>query len=171
MKHIEDTLVWKAIVKTNQAILVITSISVMTILVAGVFVRYVLKSDIFGIEEILVICAMWMYWMAGVHASYQNNHLRADIFDNVIKSKKAKRIFSIAVQIITIFGIALFAKWGIDFAAWNIKVGSTTPGHRMPMLYSQIPITISFIMMLFYSLYHLYRTIFPIKPDNKEVSN
>jgi TRAP-type C4-dicarboxylate transport system permease small subunit len=167
MKSIEKTFAWKAVIRLNQAILVMASIAIVVIIVAGVYVRYVLKSDIFGIEEILVIVAMWLYWMAGVYASYENTHLRADIIEHLIKSNKKRKIYSIVVQVITIASIALFTKWGLDYAAWNIQLGATTPGIGLPLLISQIPLTISFCMMLLFSLYHLYRTIFPQKPDEE----
>ena len=169
MKSIENTFIWKAIIKLNQAILVITSASIVLVIVAGTFVRYVLKSDIFGIEEIMVIIAMWLYWMAGVYASYEQSHLRADIIENLIKSEKTKKIFSVVVQLITIVGITFFTKWALDYAAWNIQLGAKTPGIGLPLIISQIPLTISFIMMLFYSVYHLIRTIFPQK-TGEEVS-
>jgi len=168
MKSIEKTFFWKAIVKTQQAVLIITSACIVLIIVAGVFTRYVLKVNIFGIEEIIVIVAMWLYWIASVHASYENSHLRADIIEHLIKSKNMKKLFSVTVQLITIVAIAFFTKWGIDYAMWNIQISSTTPGLRLPMIISQLPVSLCFVMMLLYSIYHLIRTIFPRKSSGAE---
>jgi TRAP-type C4-dicarboxylate transport system permease small subunit len=167
MKSIEKTLFWKSITKLQGAIVKITSLGIMAIVVFNVFARYVFRIELFGFEEMVVIIAMWMYWIGGVYATYENSHIKGDMIDLFTKSKKKKKIVSYVAQSLTIFGLALFAWWGIEWTQWNLQLGQRTPGLRWPMIWSQIPVAISFVMMFLYSVYHLIRTIFPIKPEDE----
>jgi TRAP-type C4-dicarboxylate transport system permease small subunit len=172
MKAIEKTFFWKGINFVQRTLLGIASICIMLIVVANAFARYVLNVGIFGIEEMIVIIAMWMYWIGGIVATAENQHIRGDMLDMFIKSEKGKLILSLVAQLLTIGGLGLFAWWGIEWTQWNLQIGQRTPGLRWLMIWSQIPLAISFVAMLLYSVYHLIRTIFPNKEDEstKEVA-
>ena len=169
MRSIENSFIWKFIVRIEEAVLIITSSLAVLLLVAGVFTRYVLKSDIFGLEEIMTVVAMWLYWMGGIYASYEDSHIKADIGEVLIKSAKWRKIHNVIVQVITLFGLVVFTKWGLDYLQWNLTVPGKSPGLGVPLIISQIPLTIGFIMMSLYSVYHLVRTFIPAKVV-KEVS-
>jgi len=163
MKSIEKTLLWKSISIVQRTILGIASICIMMIVVINVFARYVLNIGIFGIEEMIVIIAMWMYWIGGIVATAENQHIKGDMLDMFIKSKTKKKIISLVAHGLTIFALAFFVHWVIEWTLWNIDMGQRTPGLRWLMIWSQIPLTISYIMMFLYSIYHFVRAIFPIK--------
>ena len=167
MKSIEKTLLWKSLTWVQRIILMITSFCIMMIVVTNVFFRYVLRIEIFGIEEMIVIIAMWMYWTGGVYATYENSHIKGDMLDMFVKSKKKKQIVNYVAQGLTIVALGFFAWWGLEWTQWNLQIGQRTPGLRWPMIWSQIPVAISFVLMFSYSVYHLVRTIFPIKPENE----
>jgi len=66
MKKIEAfkrSMIWKFLVKLQRWLMVASSIFVMLIMCLEVLLRYVFKSDLFGIEEIVVIAAFWLYFM------------------------------------------------------------------------------------------------------------
>jgi TRAP-type C4-dicarboxylate transport system permease small subunit len=170
MKSIEKTLFWKLLNGLQRTVLGISSICIMMIVVTNVFARYVLNIGIFGIEEMIVIIAMWMYWIGGIVATAENQHIKGDMLDMFIKSKKKKKIINIVAHLLTIFALALFAWWVIEWTQMNLMLGQRTPGLRWLMIWSQIPLTISFIMMFLYSIYHFIRTIFPIKTGDESIN-
>jgi len=165
MKSIEKTLFWKSINWVQRTMLGITSICIMLIVVINVIARYVFNIGIFGIEEMIVIIAMWMYWTGGVVATAENAHIKGDMLDMFIKSKTAKKVLVYIAHAITVAALGLFAWWGWEWNQWNMQMGQRTPGLRWLMIWSQIPLAISFILMFLYSVYHFIRAIFPIKED------
>ncbi|MCL2436726.1 MAG: TRAP transporter small permease subunit [Clostridiales bacterium] len=172
MKSIEKTLFWKSISWVQRTVLGIASICIMMIVVINVFARYVLNIGIFGLEEMIVIIAMWMYWTGGIVATAENQHIKGDMLDMFIKSKNVKKTIGLVAHSLTVAALALFAWWGVEWGLWNLQMGQRTPGLRWLMIWSQIPLVISFVMMFLYSVYHLIRAIFPMKEDNftKEVT-
>ena len=66
-------------------------------------------------------------------------------------------------MIVSIF----FAKWGIDYLNWAVTVGGVTQTLRIPMLLSRMPLSVAFILMVFFNVYHLINAILgrtPPKP-------
>jgi len=166
MKSIEKTFFWKSINWVQRTMLGIASLFIMMIMVVNVFARYVLEIGIFGFEEMIVIIAMWMYWIGGIVATAENQHIKGDMLDMFIKSKKVRKIISHTAHLLTIFALGLFSWWVIEWIQWNIGMRQRTPGLEWLLIWSQIPIAISFVSMLLYSIYHFIRSIFPMKTED-----
>ena len=64
MDRIAKNAVFRALLNVQSVVMVITTILAAGIVFVGVFMRYVLKSNFFGQEEILCVIAMWLYWAA-----------------------------------------------------------------------------------------------------------
>ena len=60
----------------ENAILIITSILVATIVTIGVIMRYILHINFIGEEEILAVLAMWLYWVGYCGQLYQYPYYR-----------------------------------------------------------------------------------------------
>lgn len=166
-KPIEEYFLWKLFVKLNRSLLLLCSIIAVGTIVTSVVLRYVFKSDLYGLEEIITLATMWLYFMGGVDGSYEDVHIDADVLSLVIKSKKAKRALRIFVKGVCLAVSVVFAKWGIDYLKWSISVGGVTQTLRMPILLSRMPLSIAFILMVFFNLYHFINALLgrtPPKP-------
>ena len=147
----------KMLLKIERFILMVVPILVMLLLVTSVVMRYIFKMDLFGIEELMAIVAMWMYMIGAAYASYENSHIRADILETFIQNPKTKALFKIIENIIVLIVLVPFVYWGLQYASWNIASGNKTAFWKLPMLLSQIPITIGLILMLIYTIIHLIK--------------
>jgi TRAP-type C4-dicarboxylate transport system permease small subunit len=149
---IEKTAFWKRLVQTQRFIMIITSVLAVTLVFVGVIMRYVLKKDFYGAEEIITVVAMWLYYIAGVYATYKKDHIKADIMHTFVSNKRALAIIDIMVGIITSIVLACFAVWGVQFTLWGLQRGALTPALKIPLTVSQIPLTIGFFLMFFYTV-------------------
>jgi TRAP-type C4-dicarboxylate transport system permease small subunit len=161
-KPIEDWIIWKATLRIERGVLALASISAVVCVCASVFMRYILKMDFFGLEEVITLLAMWIYWIGGVYGSYENSHITADISNIFIKTDSAKFRLNVVTGLLTVLISGVFAYWSVAYyAIWNIKAGTKTIGLHIPYLASNMAITVGFIMMFLYSLYHLIRLFLP----------
>ena len=158
-KPIEDYLAWKIFVKFNRGLLLFCALSALLTIFASVVMRYVFKSDLHGMEEIVTLATMWLYFMGGVDGSYEDSHIDADVMGLLIKSDKVKHIIKIVVKVICLAVSVVFAKWGIDYFKWCVATGGVTQTLKIPMLLSRIPLSIAFILMVFFNAYHLINVI------------
>lgn len=166
-KPIEEFFWWKAFVAFNRGLLLFCCVISVGTIVASVLMRYVFKSDLYGLEEIITLATMWLYFMGGVDGSYEDSHIDADVMSLIIKSDKTKRILKIFIKVVCLGVSIVFAKWGLDYLKWAVAVGGVTQTLRIPMLLSRLPLSVAFILMVFFNAYHLVNAILgrtPPKP-------
>ena len=134
---IENSIVFRALLKVEVAVLIITSVLAAAFVFAGVFLRYVLKSNFFGQEEILTVVAMWL--------------------SSAFKSPKAKKIVELVILVVSFAVILVFCIWGCEYMKFNLTFKSVTTGLKIPMYLSQLPLLVGFIMMELYTVFHIFR--------------
>ncbi|HES59045.1 MAG TPA: TRAP transporter small permease subunit, partial [Caldithrix sp.] len=107
---IKKSFIWKFLIKIQQWLMIATSIFVILIMFVEVLLRYVFKSDLYGIEEIVVIAAFWLYFMGSSYGVYEKSHVKADILPQMM-SQKAQKILNIIIRFIMAVLCCLFAYW------------------------------------------------------------
>lgn len=140
-----------------RLIMVSTTACIIILIAFIVCMRYIVKSDLYASEEIATLLAMWLYFISAGYASYENSHIRADILMEFVKKEMARKVIKCFNQGVAIIVLVFLVYWGIEFAAWSIGAGGKTAGWKIPYIYSQIPITIGFFIMLVYSIYHFIK--------------
>lgn len=158
-KRVEDLAFWKALLSFQRFILISCSCLSMLMIVLGVVLRYLFHTDLYGIEEFIVIIAFWLYFMGGVYGSYEGSHIRADLLTVYIKNETVKSVLKlIELAISSAVGLVLTG-WGFHYFMWGLERGARSPGWRIPLVISQCPIFIGFALMTFYFIYHLINTL------------
>lgn len=163
-KKIEDCVPWKALVHAHRFFLALFSFIVVVIITASVVMRYVLKTDLYGLEEIEILLAMWIYFIGGSYGSYERSHITADIMNVIIKNPKILHGISIFVTAVSLAVSIFFAVWGIQY--WNLifMIGGNTPGLKIPLPLQRMPLTIGFVLMVWFNLYHFVCAVLGRKP-------
>lgn len=159
LDKLSKNIVFKALLNVETVIMVITTILAAGIVFIGVVLRYVFKSNFFGQEEVLCVVAMWLYWIGGVYGSYEDSHIKGDMLSSLFKSPKAKKIIKLITLGISIVVTIVFAIWGWQYMAFNLKFKAVSTGLKIPLWYSQIPLLIGFILMGLYTLFNFMRVL------------
>lgn len=133
--------------------MVITAL-VAIVLFTGVIMRYVFKSDVYGIEEITCILALWMYFLGSSYGSYEESHIRADMIQTFSKNKRVVDFSLCCADLVSVIVTAYFSVVGINYFIWNVNAGVRSAYWHFPLLLSQSAITVGMLLMLLYSLYH-----------------
>lgn len=136
---------------------------VMTLIVwAQILYRYILGDGIPWAEEISKYLMVWMGLLSAAIVYYEKGHISMEFFANRIKSKKLLECFQIAA------GSILFAAliyYGFEYAEFGKRFISPASGIRRFWPYLAIPV--GGLFLLFYSIVHLLKILFPIKKDIK----
>ncbi|HRV98656.1 MAG TPA: TRAP transporter small permease subunit, partial [Aminobacteriaceae bacterium] len=98
VETVRSSLVWKFLLKLQKALLVLSSCFVVLIMCVAVLLRYVFKTDLFGIEEIVVIAAFWLYFIGSSYGVYDKSHVKADIIPQML-SARAQAFLSVMVNL------------------------------------------------------------------------
>ena len=150
---------WDFLLSAQKFILFLSSIAIVLGISLQVFFRYVLEINLFGMEEVIIIFAFWLYFIGASYGTYEKSHISADIVTVYIKNKSLQAIMKMIVSIITLILCLLFTYWSVDFFMWGIEQGATSTSLHIPMTIPQSSIFIGFILMSFYLIVHFIQDL------------
>ena len=154
LKAVNDRLL-----KVFDIFMFLSSAAVCAMIVIGAFMRYILKMDFYGSEELILICAFWMYFVGSAVASYEDSHISADLLSTAVKNPKAHALLKVSTRIISIFMFFILIKWSYAYVVWSLQLMPRTSVYKIPMVVSQISLFISFVISTIYTVMHLIREI------------
>ncbi len=124
---------------------------IITVLVfIEVVLRYVLGSPLFGIEELIVLIAMWMYFIGASYGAYERSHIKAEFIHTWVRSPKQYILIRLISSSITFTLSLIMIKWTYPFFIWSITKGGTSQALLLPMYYSQSAVFVGAILMSLY---------------------
>lgn len=168
-RQFEDLFLWRALVWLIRVVLVISSVAAVLTIVLGVLMRYVFKSHLYGVEELITLFAMWLYFIGGIHGSYEDSHIKADVLNTLIRSAKIQAGLRIFMTGLCLICSLFFAVWGIQYFLWSVKLGGYSVSLHIPMILSKIPLCICLVLMVFYNIYHFINAILGrVPPKNRK---
>lgn len=156
-KTLEETKFWKYLLRTEKALIIFCSVITVLLIGASVFMRYILKKNFYGNEEIIILFAFWLYFLGGAYGSFENTHIKADIAQVYIKNKRVKDSVSLIASMVTVLVNIVFVKWSYEYVAWDFIKMPLTTGLKIPLIIPHAAILVGMALMLFYHTYYLIR--------------
>lgn len=158
MNKLERTAFWKALVKFLRFGLIVSSCLVTLITFAAVITR-ALNINFLGYEEILIICAFWLYMLGTAYGSYEDSHIKADVIVVMMPEGFAKSLIAIIRNTVSLVLGFIFFLWAFQLFQWTIEMGNKTPVWRIPMTVSQSSLLFGLTCATFYNAVYLYDEI------------
>lgn len=168
--HFRESRGWNILKKIQELLIVICASVSTLIFVVEVVIRYVLKIDFLGYDELVLLFASWLYFIGGSYAMYKKEHISADMLSLFLKGR-VLQVTRVVVDWL-IFAITLvLAIWGVDFFLYAMSRTANTTVWKIPLLVSQSALSVGYILMAFYALvYGLEDTLLAIA-DGKKLRN
>lgn len=135
-----------------KPVVVIISFLVAVFLAYGIFARAVMGKPVFGLEELVLLGAMWLYMLGAVLASRDRSHLTADFIEVMFKNPKTIQAFRIVAALISLVMAVFFASWSYDLLYWAVIKGQSSTVLKMPWYLSQSSLFVASILFIFYQL-------------------
>ena len=117
----------------------ILSIAVTILMVTEIVGRHLFAHGFRGLPEIYLLLVMWLYMLGASLASANRSHLRIGIMDQLITSTRAKQVYHLFLNAISLIIMLFFVRWGWGLVDWGIKrprilpgAGPTTHAHLLP---------------------------------------
>ncbi|MEG6521026.1 TRAP transporter small permease [Desulfotomaculum sp. 1211_IL3151] len=150
---------WDGLLKIQKGIMVFTSLSIIVAISLGAILRYVFKTDIKGLEEILVVLAFWMYFMGGSYGSYEKSHITAEIISTMVKKPQILGPLKLFSSFMTTALCLVVTYFAANFFLWSLAKGGTTTALKIPLIISQSSIFIGFVLMSLYTVIHFIKDL------------
>lgn len=155
MNRLEKTAFWRALAKFLRFGLVVSSCLVTLITFAAVITR-ALNINFLGYEEILIICAFWLYMLGTAYGSFEDSHIKADVIVVMMPEGLAKSLIAIIRNALSMILGFIFFLWAFQLFQWTIEMGNKTPVWRIPMTVSQSSLLFGLTFATFYNAVYLY---------------
>ena len=146
---------WDALLKFQRTVMIVCSLMIVIGITLGAVLRYVFKTDLYGMEEIIVIFAFWLYFMGGSYGSYEKNHITADVVSVYVTNTKIRSIVMLLSSLITTGLCYMATYYAVEFFSWSLIKGGASTAWQIPMYIPQSAVLLSFILMSFYFTIHL----------------
>jgi len=133
---------------------------IVTVLVfIEVLLRYVFGSPLFGVEELVCLIAMWLYFIGASYGAYQRNHIKAELVHLWFKTQRSHALINSLSSSITLILSIIMIKWSYPYLIWGIKKGETSQALLLPMVLSQSAVFFGAVLMTLYFLVELVDNI------------
>ena len=155
MNKLENTAFWRALRKILRFGLILSSILVTLITFAAVITRE-LNINFLGYEEILIICAFWLYMLGTAYGSYEDSHIKADVIVFMMPDGRFKSTLAMIRNTVTLVLGIIFLLWALQLFQWTIIMENKTPVWRIPMTVAQSSLLFGLTVASFYNAVYLY---------------
>ncbi len=152
-------MIWILLRKIENAIMITSTIILVTLVLTQVALRYIFKMPLMGVEELATMTGFWMYMMGSASGARERNHIRADLIHSVMKNERAYRMIQTVVTLITFILACVMTNWCWNYITWSIKSWERSPALMIPMVYSQMSLLVSAALMAFYFFIELLDNI------------
>jgi TRAP-type C4-dicarboxylate transport system permease small subunit len=140
-----------AVDRVVDVFIVLNIVALVVLACVQVFLRYVLRMPLLGIEELCYFPTIWLYLGAAVKASSEKGHLVARVFEIFIKKQRTVCLLRCAAALVSGVILCWLAYWGYDLLKYSLRVEKVTDTLFIRWLYIEAMPLIAFVMMLFYS--------------------
>jgi len=155
MKNI-GRFIWFGLVFVQKLIIVIGGCVIAILIFIEVFLRYVLASPLFGVEELILFIAMWLYFLGASYGAYERSHIQAELLHLWFKNTRSYARVKLAACVITVLLSVLMVKWSYPYFVWGITRGAKSQALLLPMVISQSAVFFGSILMSIYFTAELF---------------
>lgn len=127
-------------------ILTITGVAVCSLIFISAMMRYILKMDFYGSEEIILFIAFWLYFTGSALAAKKVTHINANMLSLFISNKKTLSMLELVKNVLSLSVAVVITFWCYKYVAWSWRMGASSNVFKLPNVIGQIPIFLSFLI-------------------------
>ncbi len=144
------------IYKIQSIISVILLIFLTFLIAVQVVLRYVFKTPLLGIEELLLFPVIWLYMLGGANASAEGTHIECGLCEEFIKNELVLQILKVLKHLLAIVINIVLMYWSYGFFKYSFKVWKHSGILDIPMFYGESAIFIGLLLMAIFGIKYLY---------------
>jgi len=152
-------LIWKIPLFLQIVVMVVGGSIVGILIFTEVFLRYVLGSPLFGIEELILFIGMWLYFMGASYGAFERTHIKAELINIWCKSERSLAILRSIASILTVTLSVVLVSWTYPFFIWELVRGGTSQALLLPNVLCKSAIFFGSVLMSAYFITELIDNI------------
>lgn len=157
---------WNYLLNLDLVLTGITFIVLVSITFAGVIMRYFVNNPLVWLEEVQLMCFVWIAFFGAGAAFRTGNHVAIEfIVDKLPES--LKKIAEVLIYVVVLAVLGYFFMQGSNLVKQMVRTGRTTNIFKIPyeIIYSAFPIG-CILMIVNYTIMS-FQTLFGYKDEEK----
>ena len=147
-----------------QTAIAVFSIFILTVLILlQVFLRYVLKAPLMGIEELELFPIIWMYLCGGAMASYEKTHIQCGIAEVVTTDKKVLDRVGLVRDLVTFVISVVICYWVYGYFAYCQRIWKLSGVLHLPLFLAEGAVFLGLVSMALFALRDLVEAMRSMK--------
>jgi len=142
--------IWNGLIHFQKLFMVVAGCLITVLVFVEVLLRYVFGSPLFGVEELICLIAMWLYFIGASYGAYERSHIKAELIHIWFKRPRSYALVRAISSLITFVLSIIMISWTYPYFIWGITKGETSQALLLPMVLSQSAIFFSAISMSLY---------------------
>jgi TRAP-type C4-dicarboxylate transport system permease small subunit len=147
--------IWNGLLFAQRWLMMVAGCFVTVLVFVEVMLRYVFGSPLFGVEELVCLIAMWLYFIGASYGAYDRSHIKAELIHLWVKTPRSYALVRSVTSFITLVLCIIMITWSYPYLIWGIKKGETSQALLLPMVLSQSAIFFGAILMSLYFVVEL----------------
>jgi len=148
-------IIWNGLIYLQKIFMLVAGSIITALVFIEVVLRYVLGSPLFGVEELICLIAMWLYFIGASYGAYERSHIKAELVHIWFKKPRSHALVKAISSLITFILSIIMISWTYPYFIWGITKGETSQALLIPMVLSQSAIFVGAILMSLYFLTEL----------------
>ena len=143
----------------------VSSIALILILVLyflTIVLRMVFGSDLKGMEELVMLLAVWMYMIGIGMATCKEAHVVADLIKAFLKKRRPRLIHRIWIYAVNSFICIFFLILAVKWIRFQMVLNPKSTVYRFPLLIPYCSIPFGFAFSSIYSVMHLVHALYAL---------
>lgn len=144
----------------QRLICVISILGLIGLFAVSITLRYFLKMDVFGLEELIQLPSFWLYFVsAGFAARSEGTHISTEVLSSYITNERFNKFLNIIISAVSLAILAIMFYWSIELVQRSYLQGATTHSLRIPKLAMDSSICAGFFFLTVYYIKHFINNI------------
>lgn len=152
--------IWNGLIHLQKIFMVVAGCMITVLVFVEVLLRYIFGSPLFGVEELICLIAMWLYFIGASYGAYERSHIKAELIHIWFKRPRSYALVRTISSVITFVLSIIMISWTYPYFIWGITKGETSQALLLPMVLSQSAIFVSAILMSLYFFVELIDYLF-----------
>lgn len=128
------------------------AICIVVIMVASVFMRYIMRDPLQWVEEALIAVFIWLIMLGAVSSMRVRGHVSIDAF-TVLLPKSLQRLLAVCVDVVSIVALIALGWLGLEL---SLEAGDKiTPLLMISYTYIDLALPVGCFWMAIYVCFHL----------------
>ncbi len=165
-----DALLNKGVLKAQYWVMVVSSIVVFVLTIVTVVLRYIFKVNIMGLDEVILLAVMYLYFFGAAQGSFENSHIKAGLIETFCKNRIVVGVDKVLVKIVELAVVTICFIWSIQYLKTDLATAPVSPGLKIPMFCNHLAVFIGFLFMIVTQLGWLFRELGNLLSTGKEAA-